>query len=542
MSSDYIKLIYITDVHEANKQLRYLFQKTTADLYLVSGDLLYRSLYSYDLIYEFISLQEEFYSRDSERTPYFQAEQILRQGQETDWFGMAERYLYLYYNAAKNMKEKYQILEEIFVKYCSAPVYVIPGNYDMDLDQTALQYRNIHKKSIFYKGYKISGFGGADVRTLGIPEKLTVRYQEGDGKPVEHNPAAFFRKEKSNIMVIHKPVYGRFDRLTGYGNSGSLSLVNLLEEKGNPSCLVVSGHVHHDRGVHNTNGTLFTNPGNFGRTLQAIGFSDGGFFAEIHLSLSPPSEKHQGCVRKVIRYALQKGQINQLKEYDYRQPQGYWPKLSLFEDIKFFFRQFETPDTKKRVRDFIQIARAIQKNGESIAFELLGSVNFGMSNTKSDVDLVMYHMCNPKWECNMEKCPKSKHYQFLLLHTLLYEVADDRYPLEVVDCINLRKVLNAIDRGDSNDDFLIRFAFYRRIGRAVNKRLLHIIDRILANHPQLKAEVDQKLDGLFVDISYSSMEKKSLDKYGQRLVDMGITLPPAIRKKIFYYLGQEKQK
>ncbi len=535
---DSLKLIYITDLHEANKQLRYLFQKTQADIYIVAGDLLYRSFYSYDLIYEYISLQETFYTRDNNTTPFDQAEQILRQDNDPEWSDKAKKYLALYITATKNMKEKYQILEEIFRKYCTAPVYVIPGNYDMDLDLTALQYRNIHKKSIFFHGYRISGFGGADVRTLGIPEKLIVRYQEEDlAKGIPSTAHNFFKKEKSHIIVVHKPVFGYFDKLRTKGNSGSAALIRLLEEQQNQACLVLSGHIHDDRGVKKKHNTVLTNPGNFGRTLQPIGFSDGGFFAEIYLNVTSSRDCEDLCVQKVKRFGLTKGHIELLEEFNFN---GFptSSKISLFEEIKFFFRQFETPDAKKKIMDFIKIARTIQRNGETIAFELLGSVNFGMSDTKSDVDLVMYHMCPPNWQCDMDHCYKHKYYQNLLLHTLLYEISQDHYPMEVIDCINMRQVLQAIDQNDADNEYLIRYAFYRRIGRAINKKFLHFVDRLLQRNTHLYRTISQKIDMLSMDVSNTTMEKKSLTKYRSRLKEMGISLPPAIQEKIFKYLNQ----
>ena len=40
-----MKIIYATDIHDALKELRILLSNTEADLYLLSGDILYKAFY-----------------------------------------------------------------------------------------------------------------------------------------------------------------------------------------------------------------------------------------------------------------------------------------------------------------------------------------------------------------------------------------------------------------------------------------------------------------------------------------------------------------
>lgn len=536
-----IKLVYIADVHEATKALRYIFTKVFADLYIVSGDFLYRPFYSYDTIYEFVSLQEDLYDLAEKRSekifPFDLATQIANNNEPDELKIKAGRYLTLYETAYKNMAEKYSILEGIFCRYAKSPVYIIPGNYDLDPKNTALEKRSIHQKSIEFSGYRISGFGGADVRTPGIPEKLTVKYpREVLNRLSESEPYKFFKKENPNIMVIHKPVYGYFDTLSSYGNSGSISLRNLTEEE-NRISLVLSGHVHDDQGIKRSNGIIFMNPGNMGRTVQPIGFSKGGFFSEISLDENPMENGFRNSIRNVKRFEIRRGHIHILEESVFDLVPKKLGKFSLFRDIKTFFLQFETSESKLKVKDLINIARKIQKRGETIAFDLLGSVSFGMSRTKSDVDMVMYHLCPEHWLCDMDVCDRSKHYKEMLLMTILHEITNSEYNFEVIDCINLRIVMEALRKNDAENDSLIRYIFYRKVSRGINKRLLKSVDGHVNNKPLVKRRVEDKLEELMLSISGSSSQKYSLAKYRDRLNEMGIRLPESIRKKILLYLG-----
>ncbi|MEI6127089.1 MAG: metallophosphoesterase, partial [Pseudomonadota bacterium] len=53
-----MKIIYASDIHEAYKTLQKLFQMTDADLYIISGDLLYSAFSSWDLASRFTDLQQ----------------------------------------------------------------------------------------------------------------------------------------------------------------------------------------------------------------------------------------------------------------------------------------------------------------------------------------------------------------------------------------------------------------------------------------------------------------------------------------------------
>ncbi len=284
-----MKIVYCTDIHDALKELRILLLATDADLYLLSGDILYKAFYQEDTIYQFVCLQEEFWSLAAERgekiAPFDLAQDILRYpdkyGKDEDLMLKAAEYRLLFNKAAKTMKDKYELIEELIRKYGNAECRMLPGNYDIDLRHTALEHRDLHRKKVTIGGMKFAGYGGAPIATSGIPEKLAVVFHESshDGH-LYSEPELFFAESQPDVMVIHNPAYGFFDRIPGIGHVGSLGLRNHIDQYS--PALVVSGHVHEDYGVCvKKNGTVLLNTSNFGGVDSAYGWQEGGSFAEI---------------------------------------------------------------------------------------------------------------------------------------------------------------------------------------------------------------------------------------------------------------------
>ena len=57
-----MKIIYLTDIHDGLHGLKRILNETEADLYLFSGDIIYKAFFSEERIINFCGLQEEFYS------------------------------------------------------------------------------------------------------------------------------------------------------------------------------------------------------------------------------------------------------------------------------------------------------------------------------------------------------------------------------------------------------------------------------------------------------------------------------------------------
>ncbi|MCZ8156751.1 MAG: metallophosphoesterase [Leptospira sp.] len=283
-----MKIVYLTDIHDGLHGLKKILQSTEADIYLFSGDIIYKAFFSYDRIIDFCGVQEEIYyllneSKD-DSTPFDFTTKAIRFPEKfsTSVIEKSQKYRDLYKLAAKTMKDKYEIIEKLIQKYAKSPVYCLPGNYDLDLQYTELYQREIHRKSFEYGNLKFAAYGGAPIWTSGIPEKLTVVFHEYTKQGKNYSePEDFFREELPDICVIHNPAYGFFDKVPGVGNVGSQGIRRYLDDE-SPS-LVVSGHVHEDQGITKKGETVFINPSNFGAVDSVYGFQEGGYFAEIFL-------------------------------------------------------------------------------------------------------------------------------------------------------------------------------------------------------------------------------------------------------------------
>ena len=196
-----MKIIYASDIHEAYGTLEKLFRATDADLYIISGDLIYSAFTSLEKATRFTELQQFIRSwslsrecgGDHEETAQEIIENPCSQGSDRQ---MAEEFLRMTETAHKTMLMKYQRMADIFAASGKRHIITIPGNYDMDLARTALSPWDLHKKSAEIDGLKISGYGGAPVFTPGIPENLQVKFCEksGDGTRTIQNHIFFSRR------------------------------------------------------------------------------------------------------------------------------------------------------------------------------------------------------------------------------------------------------------------------------------------------------------------------------------------------------------
>ena len=290
-----MKIIYLTDIHDALRELRALLASTEADLYLLSGDLIYKAFYEEERIYNFVCLQEEFLqiirqkklnistselALDIIRFPklysnkYYTKEVLLEK---------AYSYRELFELAVKTMREKYILIAELIEKYSQAQTWLLPGNYDIDLRFTDLYEYNLHCEVKFKRALKFAGYGGAPVYTSGIPSNLAVKYHEKKLDGILYSESYdFFKTHQPDVLVLHQPVYGFFDRLPGMGNVGSQGLRNYVDEF-NPS-LVLSGHVHEDYGIAKFKDTVFINPSNYGGVDSISGWQSGGTYSEIYMN------------------------------------------------------------------------------------------------------------------------------------------------------------------------------------------------------------------------------------------------------------------
>lgn len=208
-----------------------------------------------------------------------------------------------------------------------------------------------------------------------------------------------------------------------------------------------------------------------------------------------------------------------------------------FLGLKNYFRQYTTRESFTRTRELAKIARIIQRYGDTISFDILGSLNFGISDEKSDVDMVIYLDCEHEREATYENCYKLWFYQTLIINTLVYEVSEKRYQIEVVDTINLSKLQKAIESRDYDDDILARFVFYRTICRGINKKAIRQYEHDIMNDKALFRHIEEKLTDALVMFTTTSGHSESFRKYIRRLQDKELQIPHSMIEKIRNYLN-----
>jgi len=208
------------------------------------------------------------------------------------------------------MKDKYQILKDLVEKYAKAEVMFVPGNYDMDLQYTALYPYDLHKKCRDINGMKFCGYGGAPIATSGIPEMVSVMFYEYSVAGKLHSePYEFFREHKPDVLMLHNPAYATLDKIPSFGPVGSIGIRQYLDEY-DPR-LVLSGHVHSDYGVMKLGNSYCINPGNFGAVDSMTGWDPGGFFCRIKIEKDATNRVNLNSVKI---YKCEKKEISPLLE------------------------------------------------------------------------------------------------------------------------------------------------------------------------------------------------------------------------------------
>lgn len=313
-----MEILYLTDVHDNLKGLRCIVKKTKADLYVFSGDLIYKAFCTENKLYRYLELQDEFQNflakEKLEMTPFELSVQIMEFPEKygKEWEEKADSYRILFKQAAENMKNRYQIIHDLVCKYANAPVMFLPGNYDMDLQYTALYKLDMHKKCKTIDGVKFAGYGGAPVFTPGIPQKISVVFDEYREKDkLFSEPYNFFSHCDPHILLIHNPAYGTLDKIQGRGHHGSWGIRNFIDEY-SPK-VVLSGHVHEDYGILKIGKTWCINPANFGGVDSLYGYQEGGSFVKLELRKGSDSDVY---LRKVTLFRLSKKEIYPLVDIE----------------------------------------------------------------------------------------------------------------------------------------------------------------------------------------------------------------------------------
>ena len=551
-----MKIIYAADIHESYKNLQKLFRLTDGDLYIIAGDLLYSAFPSWEAASRYTDLQQRVYSWGLSRgmacSRFAMAGSMLEAPDATlVEQALAKEFLNLTDLARSSMLKKYSRMAKIFTASGKPAIMTIPGNYDMDLEKTALAPWNLHLKTRVMNGITFAGYGGSPVFTPGIPDNLRIAFNERrDENGLISEPYDFFMKSKPDVILLHQPAYGYLDRIGSYGSIGSIGIRDFVDSS--DVRLVLSGHMHEDWGAVFKQAKMFINPSNFGRVVEIHRIKKGGCFVQLTLE---EGEFTGGMLRQIegdrvfdIEQCISRNGkfrllVIDLKRYRYlagiKKRQKHIRAIRLYNTLRGFFQQHETEATRTRIAALEKFCLELKAQGHDVAFHLLGSLNFGMATDASDLDTVLY-IRDPGLNVPDDVSCPVPDYVLAGLERLKERGLD----LSICDCLNLAGIEEAIITDNVNNMLLQRFIFYYGTCRCVNAELIKEVEGLLINKQELRFQVEGELAVVFRMMISSFRHAFSFKKYQMRLQEKGMTVPPYIEEKIWEYLEyrDEKQK
>lgn len=543
-----MRILFLTDIHDDFQGVGRILQKVRADLYLLAGDLVYRIFPTQRTAWKFLQLQHwlsgatQGPSAGASLTDL--ASRLAQGGSGDSQAHMAREYLRLCKLARTRMLGSYEKLKKILQNYGSLNIRVLPGNYDMDLAQTPLAPWNLHLKFLDLAGIRVAGYGGANVSTPGVPQELQIRFQEKQGpEGLFSEPLEFFRTASPHVLVVHQPPYGILDKLQGLGPSGSMGIRQYLDEA-RPLALLC-GHMHHCWGALRLGETWCLNPSNFGAVVEVSGIRRGGYFLDLGLDSNGVSWAmiRQLCKERILdvaHYEPKGGKLREviLDEARFQAMGGLVKKpkhtrpFRRLQHIRSFFLSHETPQSKVLVSQLRAVYRNLEAEGINVAFDLLGSLGFGMATEGSDMDLVVYLRGLGCDEDEQDICRTEKP-----LSRVMEELSKKGVKAEICDSIDLDRVEEAVKRRDREDGQLQRFVFYRAVCRPVNLRLIKEVENKLLEDESFRRSLEKGLQEHLKILVSSGRHMKSWDKYRTRLKERGVDMPAKIQEAIKVYLG-----
>jgi len=141
---------------------------------------------------------------------------------------------------------------EDFIKALGAKCYAVPGNCDPPgtlefIERNAI---SLHARKVKVGDRTWGGLGGSNPTIFDTPFEMPEEEIDRLLAPV---------MEPGMVLVLHCPPYGTFDTTFSHKHVGSTAVRDLVE-RFKPS-VVLSGHIHEDRGVEQKDGIWYMNPG-----------------------------------------------------------------------------------------------------------------------------------------------------------------------------------------------------------------------------------------------------------------------------------------
>jgi Icc-related predicted phosphoesterase len=558
-----MKIIYAADIHGAFERVKILLSETVADVYIIAGDLIDIPFYNMNTAINYHELQSYFHglrtrmNKESMNIEDFVDELLDMPNMPAEIEENGTRYQQYTIRARRVLQQKYKVLENILSMKIKAQIFALPGNYDMDLKYTSLHERDLHLHRHDMHGLRVAGYGGANIWTPGIPERYVVRY--GGSAPVEggrNEMYNFFKAVKPDIIVSHQPAHGIHDLINQFGPTGSPALRQYCDN--NPVLLCLTGHVHMDWGFQISEETIYLNPSNFGEvTTLSGGVSEGGFFYVIEIEGRQVGKiifkkLVENRVYDIADYYLQDGQwretivdahryqaLKQGENFDSQTLKySHIPEIQLYNEIKQFYRAFQTEATEERLNKLEQIAHLIEEGiHDDIAMDVMGSTNMGLCENTSDIDFVVYVRCDPDFTGDINACSQYKNAK-----EVIERILTPKYAFQIMDTIDLNIVEKSIRQKDYECEMTMRFVAYRAICRPINYRFIAPVEDLLNQDPEFRTEIEGSIRSYFRIFINTSQHTRSFKKYENRIKEVGIKIPESIRMKIKAYFDQDTGK
>jgi len=213
------------------------------------------------------------------------------------------------------------------------------------------------------------------------------------------------------------------------------------------------------------------------------------------------------------------------------------PEIQLYNEIKDFYRMFQTQETEERLDKLEQAALLMEeKILDDIAMDVVGSVNVGMSEEDSDIDMILYLRCDSGCADNFAQCERYRQAE-----RMIREILGNRFKAEILDCIDLNRVEKSIREKNYECEVTQRFVAYRSLCRPIHYRVIAPTEDLLNEDMAYRKELEGSIRSYFKIFMTTSQHVSSFHKYEARLSAVGIKLPESIRGKVQRYLqGGEK--
>ena len=213
--------------------------------------------------------------------------------------------------------------------------------------------------------------------------------------------------------------------------------------------------------------------------------------------------------------------------------------IQIYQGLKHKYRNYDTRDALKRMQAFRKAIQALDERGFSVGLEILGSINFGIVEKQSDVDLILFHYCRihkEQDEC-MPICSNLSFEREIIAHTLCSHLHTEKIHIETLDCINLHHVANYIAKKDKEHyPTVLRFLFYGTIGRPVHFSLVSKFYDILTEDSEIMKEFYEWGSEILSAYLQTSDHRLSFHKYNERILNLGLDLPEGLKKELEEYL------